>query len=162
MNLNLLLPALVLLAVFRAWRGFKNGLTDEVHHLISLIAALFVIALAIMIYTCFQNGDTKNGVIAVLFLIATGLLLHILSIVFKSLHAIACLPIIRFANSLLGLAAGVAEVVLASWIMYYIIQIFPTGAFGAQIMAWTEESRVLTRLYEANYITQWISRIGLW
>ena len=48
MNINLLLPALLLLAAWRAWRGFKNGLAEEIYRLISLVAALFVLALVIM------------------------------------------------------------------------------------------------------------------
>ena len=45
MNINLLLPALLLLAVWRAWRGYKNGFAEEIYRLISLVAALFVLAL---------------------------------------------------------------------------------------------------------------------
>ena len=156
MNINLLLPVLLLLAVWRAWRGFKNGLADEVYRLISLLAALFVLALVLMAVTSFQEDEVKNGVIAVMLLIVTGISLHLFGTIKKALQAIAGLPIISFLNSLFGLAAGIAEVVVAAWLMYYIIAVFPTGAFGVQIMEWTRGSEWLTRLYEANQITEWL------
>ena len=33
----------------------------------------------------------------------------------------------------------------------------PTGAFGEQIMKWTNENEWLLRLYQSNYISGWIS-----
>ena len=63
MNINLLLPVLLLLAVWRAWRGFKNGLAEEIYRLISLVAALFVLSLLFMAVTSFQADDMKNGII---------------------------------------------------------------------------------------------------
>ena len=59
MNINLLLPVLLLLAAWRAWRGFKNGFADEVYRLISLIAALLVLALLFMAAASFQKKDIK-------------------------------------------------------------------------------------------------------
>ena len=160
MNINLLLPALLLLAVWRAWRGFKNGLAEEIYRLISLVAALFVLALVLMAVTSFQSDDTKNGIIAVILLIITGIILHLFGIIMKSLKAIAKLPVISILNSLLGLVAGIAEIIVGSWIMYCIIQAFPTGDFGVQIMAWTQENEWLIKLCEANRITELLQSVS--
>ena len=78
----------------------------------------------------------------------------------KSLKAIAKLPVISFLNSLLGLVAGIAEVIVGAWILYCIIHAFPTGEFGARIMTWTQESEWLTKLYEANYIMEWLQSVS--
>ncbi len=156
MNINLLLPALFLLAVWRAFRGFKNGFADEVYRLISLAAAFLVLALLLMAVASFQKNDIKNGAISVMLLLAAGILLHLFGIIMKSLKAIAKLPLFSLLNGLLGFAAGVAEIVLASWIMYCVIQVFPTGEFGEQIMAWTWENEWLTALYNANGISRWV------
>ncbi|HIY61725.1 MAG TPA: CvpA family protein [Candidatus Eisenbergiella pullistercoris] len=156
MNINLLLPLLVLLAAWRAWRGCKNGFAEEVYRLISLIAALLVLALLLMAVASFRENDIKNGVIAVALLLIAGILLHLFGIIMKSLKAIARLPVISLLNSLLGLAAGIAEIIIAAWIMYCIIQNFPTGGFGDQIMTWTQESEWLTKLYDANRISLWL------
>ena len=156
MNINLLLPVLLLLAAWRAWRGFKNGFADEVYRLISLIAALLVLALLLMAAASFQEKDIKNGMIAAVLLLIAGILLHLFGIIMKSLKTIAKLPVISLLNSLLGLAAGIAEIIIAAWIMYCIIQAFPTGEFGERIMGWTQESEWLTKLYRANRIPLWL------
>ena len=160
MNINLLLPALLLLAVWRAWRGYKNGFAEEIYRLISLVAALFVLALLLMAVSSFRADDMKNGIISVILLIITGIVLHLFGIVMKSLKAIAKLPIISFLNRLLGLAAGIAEVIVGAWIMYCVIHAFPTGEFGTQIMIWTQESEWLMKLYEANRITEWLQSVS--
>ena len=160
MNINLLLPALLLLAVWRAWRGYKNGFAEEIYRLISLVAALFVLALLLMAVSSFRAYDMKNGIISVILLIITGIVLHLFGIIMKSLKAIAKLPIISFLNRLLGLAAGIAEVIVGAWIMYCVIHAFPTGEFGTQIMIWTQESEWLMKLYEANRITEWLQSVS--
>ena len=160
MNINLLLPALLLLAVWRAWRGYKNGFAEEIYRLISLVAALFVLALLLMAVSSFRADDMKNGIISVILLIITGIVLHLFGIIMKSLKAIAKLPIISFLNRLLGLAAGIAEVIVGAWIMYCIIHAFPTGEFGTQIMIWAQESEWLMKLYEANRITEWLQSVS--
>ena len=160
MNINLLLPALLLLAVWRAWRGYKNGFAEEIYRLISLVAALFVLALLLMAVSSFRADDMKNGIISVILLIITGIVLHLFGIIMKSLKAIAKLPIISFLNRLLGLAAGIAEVIVGAWIMYCVIHAFPTGEFGTQITIWTQESEWLMKLYEANRITEWLQSVS--
>ena len=160
MNINLLLPALLLLAVWPAWRGYKNGFAEEIYRLISLVAALFVLALLLMAVSSFRADDMKNGIISVILLIITGIVLHLFGIIMKSLKAIAKLPIISFLNRLLGLAAGIAEVIVGAWIMYCVIHAFPTGEFGTQIMIWTQESEWLMKLYEANRITEWLQSVS--
>lgn len=155
--LNPLLLILLLFGIWRAWRGAKNGFAEEISRLVGLIAALFVLALILMIVTSFRKDDIQNGVIAVIFLLITGILLHLFSFIMKALKSIASLPLINLLNGILGVAAGVAEVIVAAWLMYYLIELLPQSALGDQILRWTEENEWLTWLYEANYITQWLS-----
>ncbi len=155
--LNPLLLILLLFGIWRAWRGAKNGFAEEISRLVGLIAALFVLALILMIVTSFRKDDIQNGVIAVIFLLITGILLHLFSFIMKALKSIASLPLINLLNGILGVAAGVAEVIVAAWLMYYLIELLPQSALGDQILRWTEENEWLTCLYEANYITQWLS-----
>ena len=132
-------------------------MAEEIYRLISLVVALFVLALSIMAISSFMDHNTKNGIVAVILIIITGIVFHLLSIVLNSLKTVAKLPIISFFNSILGIAAGVLEVAVAFWILYIIIQKFPTGSFGEQIMKWTNENEWLLRLYNSNYISGWIS-----
>ena len=148
MNINLLLIILIALGIWRAVRGFKTGLAEEVNRLVSLRAI-----------SSFMDHNNQNGIIAIILILITGIVFHLLSIVLRSLKTIAGLPIINLFNSLLGIAAGLMEVVVALWITYIIIQSFPTGSFGEQIMKWTNENEWLLRLYDSNYIAGWISAL---
>lgn len=106
MNINLLLIILIALGIWRAVRGFKTGLAEEVNRLVSLVVALFVLALAIMAISSFMDHNNQNGIIAIILILITGIVFHLLSIVLRSLKTIAGLPIINLFNSLLGIAAG--------------------------------------------------------
>ena len=48
MNINLLLIILIALGIWRAVRGFKTGLAEEVNRLVSLVVALFVLVLSLI------------------------------------------------------------------------------------------------------------------
>ena len=74
----------------------------------------------------------------------------------KSITTLARLPLISAADRLLGAAAGVLELMIVFWMMYIIVEGFPTGRFGEQIMAWTKESTLLMNIYSKNYIANWI------
>lgn len=155
--MNILLIALALLAVWRGWHGMKKGLVEEISGLLSLVISLFVLSLGILLYTSVKANDTKNIVLSVIMILITGLAARLLHLVFKSLAAIAHLPIISVLNSLLGIAIGVAEVVVALWILYVIVANFDLGIFGSQIMAWTKQSEFLQRLYDMNQIAYWMA-----
>lgn len=157
MEINILLILLVILALWRAWKGFRNGLADEINRLVSLVAALFVLALAVMIIYGVMENNMGNVITAAVVLVITGILFHLLSLVLKSLKTIAKLPIISFLNSILGIGIGLAETVVACWIMYCVIQFFPTGDFGTRIMEWTYENEYLLKLYEANYFLKMLT-----
>ena len=147
MEINLLLIILVVVAVWRMWMGFRNGLIDEMNRVISLMAALFVLALAVMIIYGFMEENTKNIITAVIALVVTGLAFRLINIVMKSLKALVKLPIINLLNGILGAAAGFAEIILLCWIMYTVIQLLPDNKVGEQIMIWTNENQYLMTLY---------------
>lgn len=155
--MNILLITLVILAVWRGWRGMKKGMVEEVGGLISLVISLFVLSLGILLYTSVKTSDTKNIVLSVIMILVTGLVARLVHLVFKSLAAIAHLPVINVLNGLLGIAIGVAEVVVVLWILYVVVANFELGSFGAQITSWTKQSEVLQKLYDMNQIAYWMS-----
>lgn len=155
--MNVLLIILVILAVWRGIRGMKIGLVDEIKHLLALVISLFVISLGILLYTSVKSSDTKNIVLSVIMIILTGLVARLVNLVMKSLSAIAHLPILSALNSLLGIAIGIAEIVVALWIVYVVIASFNTGIFGRQMMEWTTESEILQKLYDMNRFAYWMA-----
>lgn len=151
MKINLLLILVAALGLWRAWRGLRNGFINEMNRLISLAAALFVLVMAVTAVFSFMEKDNKNGIIAIILLLMTGILLHMLGIVLKALRAIAGLPFINLLNACLGMAVGLAETVAALWLLYCMIQWFPDLLPGEQIMKWTAENEWLMKLYEADF-----------
>lgn len=155
--MNLLMIVLVVLAIWRGWRGMKRGFAGEVHRLLTLLISLFVLSLGILLYTSIKEKNTGNIVLSVIFLLVTGLIARLVSLIMKSIDALAKLPVISFFNALLGLLIGIAEVIVALWIVYVIITSFDTGIFGQQIMAWTQENSLLQKLYTWNQIAYWMA-----
>ncbi|MDO4293664.1 MAG: CvpA family protein [Eubacteriales bacterium] len=155
--MNVLVIILVLFALWRAVGGFKKGMVDEVRLLLSLLIALFVLSLGILLYTSVREKDTRNIILSVIMLLVTGLAARLVDLIFKSLSAIAHLPVIGLLNKLLGAAVGALEAVVALWIIYILIGAFDTGLFGSQIAVWTMENEFLTKLYRMNSFAYWLA-----
>lgn len=155
--MNILLIVFVALILWRGWRGMKIGLVDEAGRLLSLVIALFVLSLAILLYTSVKANNTKNIVLSAAMILVTGLAARLIRMVVKSLSAIAHLPVISVLNGLLGIVIGIAEVVVILWILYVVIANFDLGEFGLQITNWTKQSEILQKLYDMNQIAYWMA-----
>lgn len=158
--MNILLIIVLLFALWRGYAGLKKGMVDEVRMLLSLVLTMLVLSLAILLYTSVKENDTKNIVLFVIAILITGLAAHLVNLIFKSLSAIARLPVLHFADRLLGMAFGAMEAVVGLWIVYIVIGSFDTGVFGSQIAAWTMQSEFLTKLYRMNQVVYWMAGIG--
>ena len=62
------------------------------------------------------------------------------------------LPIIGFANRMLGLAAGAANGLLIVWIAFYLVAVLCTTELGSNIIAQIYANEFLTYLYENNLV----------
>ena len=65
---------------------------------------------------------------------------------------IAHLPIIGFANRLLGLAAGAVNGLLVVWIVFYLVAVLCTTELGSAIITQIYANKMLTYLYENNIV----------
>ncbi len=155
--MNFLLLVGIALVIWRGVQGMKIGLVDELGRLVSLVLSLFVLSLGILLYTSVKTENTKNIVLSIVMILVTGIVWRILKLVIDSLSAVAHLPLLNVVNSVLGIAAGVAEVVVVFWILYVVTANFDLGSFGRQIMEWTRQSPILQKLYDMNRIAYWIA-----
>lgn len=155
--MNFLLLIGIALVIWRGIRGMKIGLVDEVGRLVALVLSLFVLSLGILLYTSVKTEDTKNIVLSVVMMLVTGIVWRIMKLVIDSLSAVAHLPLLNMLNSLLGIAVGVAEVVVVFWILYVLTANFDLGSFGRQIMDWTRQSEILQKIYDMNRIAYWMA-----
>ena len=71
--MNLLLVCVILFALWRGYAGMKKGMVDEIRMLLSLVISLFVLSLAILLYSSVKEKNTTNIILSVLMLLTTGL-----------------------------------------------------------------------------------------
>ena len=152
MSINLTLIVVGIIAVFELIKGFKRGMVKEIAGFIALVITLFVGALLIMLISSFQDGETKNTIIAAILLVAIGLVYGIVNLVLKSVKALAKLPVISVADSVLGLILGAGKAIMIVWIAFLIVSegFFPS--FSAKVMEDVSGSQILTWLYENNFL----------
>lgn len=65
---------------------------------------------------------------------------------------IAKLPLIGFANRILGLAAGAANGLLIVWLAFYLVAVLCTTQLGGEVITHINANEFLTYLYENNPI----------
>ena len=91
-------------------------------------------------------------IIAIVLLSVLSIAHHLLGIVFFSAKLIVKLPIISWADKLLGMVVGALEVVLLLWTLYTFIMHFELGMIGQMIVEYTNQSKFLTTIYEFNML----------
>ena len=107
--MNVLLVCVILFALWRGYAGMKKGLVDEIRMLLSLVISLFVLSLAILLYSSVKEKNNTNIILSILMLLITGLAARLVNLIFKSLSAIAHLPILKLLNSCLLYTSDAAD-----------------------------------------------------
>ena len=155
--MNILAVILFILVIWRAYRGFKKGLAHEITGLVSTFMALLIVSFTFLLIASIVEKNTKTIIISIVLLLIASIFYRLTGTIIKSIKTLAELPVICIFNRLLGLAAGVLEVIILFWIMYVIIANFSTGTFGRQILEWTHQNTILVNIYNKNYIAHWIA-----
>jgi len=70
---------------------------------------------------------------------------------------IAKLPLIGFANRILGLAAGAANGLLIVWLAFYLVAVLCTTQLGGEVITHINANEFLTYLYENNPVLSILS-----
>ena len=163
--MNILLIAVALFMICKIVDGYKKGMVKEVISLVSLIVICAVVTLILRGLDSYWDKDYLNVVVAVVLLVVIGIIHHVLGVVFFSAKVISKLPIVSWLNKLLGMVFGILETVLILWTIYTFVMFMDLGIIGEQILIYTQESPVLTWLYEHNYLAAWLiesaTEIGL-
>lgn len=150
MNIMLIVVAVCVLA--KIADGYKKGMVKEIISLATLIIMGIMIVLISNGLHSYMEKEVAGVIIAVVLLALLGIVHHMLSVVFFSAKMISKLPVIHWANKLLGAVFGVLEVVLILQIIYVFIMYFGLGMIGQQILEYTRESVVLTAIYQYNVV----------
>lgn len=150
MDFNVMLLAAILVAAYKVVSGFKRGMVKEIISLVSLVILCCVVSLLANGIGSYQQGNVLSVVVVVILLALLGIVHHLLGVVFFSAKMIAKLPVVNIADKLLGAVFGVLEVVLFLWTIYIFTMVFNMGIIGETIISLTEDSVMLTWIYDNN------------
>lgn len=157
LKINIMLVVVVLVAVFKIVDGYKKGVIKEIISLISMVVLCVVAALVAYGVNGYHDGKVFNVAVAVILFILVMTVHHLLGLVFFSAKLVSKLPVVHTLDKLLGIAFGIFEIILVLWTLYAFIMMMDMGTIGQTILAYTEESSVLTWVYQHNYLARWIS-----
>ena len=160
MNINLLLIIMAVVLVCMVMDGYKKGMVRSLVSLISLLITCVVLFLMGNALSSYFDGRFFNVILTLLLLAAIGLVHHLLNVVFFSAKMISKLPIVHSVDKLLGIVAGILESVLIVWTIYAFNMFRDLGALGQVIIDYTRDSKILTCLYENNYLAYLIEQLG--
>ena len=151
-NVNLLLIAVLILAVINVMMGYKKGMVKSAISLVSLIVLCVVGLLLANGISSYNDGKIFQVVLVVILLTVIGIAHHLLGIVFFSAKLIAKLPVVHSVDKLLGIAFGILETVLILWTVYTFAMMMDLGMIGQMIRTCAVENRFLEWMYQHNYL----------
>ena len=147
--MNLLVIVVLLVLLWKVSEGYRRGMVKEIISFVSLIVLCIVAVLISSGLKSYSEHEYLGIVVAV----------FLLGLVFFSAKLISKLPVIHWADKLLGVVVGALETLLLLWTVYTFIMTFGLGMVGQVILTYTQENPVLLWLYRYNYLAQWIAAI---
>jgi len=161
-KMNILLIVVAAAALYKLIDGYKKGMVKEIISLVSMIVLCLVAGLIAFGAKGYMTGKVVGVVIAVFLLCLIGIVHHLLGVVFFSAKVISRLPVIHFADKLLGAVFGIFEVVLILWTVYAFILMGNPGNMSmvADIISeYTWDSPILLWIYRHNLVVAGIEKI---
>ena len=155
--MNILLIIVLVILVWRVVEGYRRGMVKEIISLISLIVLSLVLALLSLILTSYLDKQIVNTLVAIILLLILCIVHRLVGIVFFSAKVISKLPVIHSVNKILGAVFGVFETVVFVWITYTLFYIFDMGMLKELFFQYVSENKILTYLYEYNYLLKWVN-----
>lgn len=150
--MNFLMIIILFVFVWRIVIGYKRGMVKELQSFFTFLVSSASIALICKAINSYLNAETINVIIAVLLLIILSICFKILKLVFFSAKTIAKLPVIHLADKILGIVIGAAEVMLALWAFFLVLDVFAVGFFTRMLLAYVKDSAFLNYLYVNNLL----------
>ncbi|MBR6666698.1 MAG: CvpA family protein [Lachnospiraceae bacterium] len=157
--MNLLLIIVLVLLLIKMADGYRKGMVKEIISLISLLIMCVVVTLIGAGLYSYMQKKVVGILVTVLLLTLVGIAHHFLKLVFFSAKVITKLPIIHAGDKWLGMLLGAVEVVVMLWTMYTFTMYFELGMIGQMILDYTEQSKVLTVVYEYNLLAPIVSNV---
>ena len=132
-QMNIMLIVAAVCVVFKIVDGYKKGMVKEIISLVTLLIMGATVVLISRGLHSYMEKETVGVVITVVLLALLGIVHHLLGVVFFSAKMITKLPVVHWANKVLGAVFGVLEVIMTLQIVYVFIMYFGLGMIGQQI-----------------------------
>ena len=158
--MNLLLIAVLAVLIIKIRSGYKRGMVKEVIMLLSLIVLCITVALITNAMKSYQQGQIFNTILMVLMLTILGVVQFVLKPVFFSAKLVVELPIVSWADKMLGILVGILETILLLWTLDFFVMIMDMGGISEQILEWTRSNLVLKWFFENNYLAFFLQTIS--
>ena len=158
--MNLLLIAVLILLVLKMISGYKKGMVKEIIQFVTLLITCATLALIANALSHYTKGEWLNVVIMIIMLSLLGLVHFLLKIVFVSAKLIVNLPIVSWVDKVMGIAVGALETVLLLWTLYFFVMIMDMGGVSEIVLQYTQDSKILTWLFENNYLAYFLGKIS--
>ncbi len=159
MTINVLVIFMILIAIWRVFDGFRNGLVKELISLITLVILAFATVLLGRAINSYVDKQILNAASALLLFLILCIAHSALKFVFFSAKLVSKLPVVSTVNKLLGALFGVVEAVLFAWVIYTLNMYMDLGVMGEEIVELTRDNVVLTYIYERNYLAYEVEKL---
>ncbi len=155
--MNVVFFVVLMLLVGGAMKGYKRGMVEELSKVIALILALVAIGMFVVAATGYMDHLTLRTILGIVCMTIAILIYRITDFILSSLKLISSIPVLRGVNHLLGLAVGALEAVLLVWAVFIVAVAFEFGGISSYILESIRENRLLTWLFQNNYLADLIS-----
>jgi len=159
-NMNLLLIAVLAVLIIKLRSGYKRGMVKEVIMLVSLMILCITVALITNAMKSYRQGQIFNAVLMALMLTILGAVQFALKPIFFSAKLVVKLPIVSWADKMLGILVGILETILLLWTLDFFVMIMDMGGISEQILEWTRSNLVLKWFFENNYLAFFLQTIS--
>lgn len=120
---------ILLLAVWRVRKGFKNGMIKEIVSIFSVIAAFICISLLFLTVSSIVAKTFSVLTVCIVGLIGFGIIYKLCGLIFKPITAIVNVSFIHGLDKLLGAVMGLAEAILCAYLLYRVADYFGIYTF---------------------------------
>ena len=141
--MNGLLLVFGVILLIKVIMGYKKGMVKEIISLVSLLITGVIVALVAIGAKSYNTKEYMNVLIVGVLIAVICLVHHVLNLFFFSLKIVSKIPIIHGMDKLLGAIVGVAETILAFWILMVLIRTLQMGMTGKLVADMVSQNAIL-------------------
>lgn len=155
----IVLGIVILIYIWRIFRGSKNGLIDEVGDLADIVIVSLAVISGIVVIESILGKNLIGFLVAGIILLVILIARKLIRLVFCSLGLIVKLPLLNGLNKLIGGVAGIAEATVLIWVGFAVIACLRIPVNGQPLVELITANRFLDFLYRHNLLYNFVQRM---